>query len=83
MFPSVEGIYHEGRIELLEAPTDAEEGAQVIVTFIPSGSVDLASRGLDAEAARELRARLETFAEDWDSPEMAVYDHYDANKAAL
>jgi hypothetical protein len=39
---------------------------------------DLQARGIDAGAAADLRARLERFAEDWDSPEMTDYDHYDA-----
>lgn len=43
----------------------------------------LHARGIDARAAAELRARLEQFAEDWDSPEMGVYDHYDAAKSAM
>lgn len=34
-------------------------------------------------AAAELRSRLERFVEDWDSPEMTAYDHYDAAKALL
>lgn len=28
----------------------------------------------------ELRARLEPFAQEWESPEMAVYDDYDAER---
>ena len=43
----------------------------------------LRERGIDARAAAELRARLERFAEDWDSPEMSAYDHYDAAKSAM
>jgi hypothetical protein len=30
--------------------------------------------------ALELRERLIGFAEDWDSPEMEIYDHYDETK---
>ncbi|NDC52710.1 MAG: hypothetical protein EBZ74_00105 [Planctomycetia bacterium] len=47
------------------------------------GSHDLQSRGIDAGAAEELRAQLERFAEDWDSPEMLAYDDYDAAKGRL
>ena len=46
-------------------------------------SPTLRARGINARAATELRARLERFAEDWDSPEMSAYDHYDAAKSAL
>jgi len=70
---SIEGIYKHGRIELLETPEDVEE-ARVIVTFVPEGSVDLAQRGLDESEAANLRARLATFAEDWERPEMGAYD---------
>jgi len=39
-----------------------------------NGSVDLRSRGIGEAQAADLRGRLETFAEDWDRPEMAIYD---------
>ncbi|MBC8492995.1 MAG: hypothetical protein H8D43_04340 [Chloroflexi bacterium] len=45
--------------------------------------IDLRTRGMNEEQAAELRARLATFAEDWDSPEMSIYDNYDAAKAKL
>jgi hypothetical protein len=37
-------------------------------------AVDLRSRGISEAHARDLRARLRTFAEDWDRPEAAIYD---------
>ena len=70
---SFEGIYKHGKVELLETPDDVEE-ARVIVTFVPEGSVDLADRGIDESDAANLRARLATFAEDWERPEMGAYD---------
>lgn len=75
MLQSVEGIYRNGKIELLETPADIEE-AQVIVTFMPkSGLVNLRSRGIDQEQAADLRVRLRRFAPDWEQlPEMDVYD---------
>ena len=36
--------------------------------------VDLRQRGIDKAQASDLRARLKTFADDWDRPEMSVYD---------
>jgi hypothetical protein len=74
MWRSVEGVYRDGRVELLEpAPGDTE--ARVIVTFLPRAQViDLAERGIDERQAADLRQRLKTFADDWDRPEMAVYD---------
>lgn len=80
MLTSVEGVYRNGRVELTEHPTDVYEGMQVIVTFIKSNQVDLASQGIDQAQAEVLRGNLATFAEDWDSPEMNIYDNYDAAK---
>jgi len=73
MLKSVEGIYRDGKVELLEMPDDVGE-ARVIVTFLPEGRVDLLARGIDEKQAAELRARLQSFAEDWESPEMEAYD---------
>jgi hypothetical protein len=70
---SIEGIYRNGKIELLETPTDVDE-ARVIVTFVSESSIDLSARGIDEIAAANLRARLQAFAEDWDRPEMGAYD---------
>jgi hypothetical protein len=70
---TVEGIYRDGKVELLEKPDDAD-GARVIVTFLPEGSVNLAEHGIDEMQATNLRSRLKTFAEDWERPEMGAYD---------
>lgn len=37
-------------------------------------TVDLPARGLGETQAADLRARLKTFAEDWNRPEAAIYD---------
>ena len=39
-----------------------------------SADVDLRQRGIEKKQAADLRARLKTFAEDWDRPEAAIYD---------
>lgn len=83
MLTSVEGIYRNGRVELIEQPADACEGARVIVTFVKPDEIDLASQGINREQAEILRENLATFAEDWDSPEMTIYNNYDAAKAKL
>ena len=36
MLTAVTGIYRNGSIELLEKPVNVEEGAEVVVTFLPS-----------------------------------------------
>ena len=74
MLQSVEGIYRNGKVELLETPVGMD-GVRVIVTFLStSDSVDLPSRGIDQEQAANLRTRLQSFVEDWERPDMAAYD---------
>jgi hypothetical protein len=73
MLKSVEGVYRDGKIELLELPPPNAQG-KVIVTFLESGAIDLAARGIDESQAADLRHRLQTIAEDWNLPEMDAYD---------
>lgn len=74
MVKSVEGVYRDGKVELIEPIAEAE-GSRVIVTWVrPAASVDLRERGIDESQAADLRQRLAPFAEDWDRPEMNVYD---------
>jgi hypothetical protein len=74
MVKSVEGVYRDGKIELTE-PAPAGASGPVIVTFLAlAGPVDLPARGVSEEQARDLRRRLAPFAEDWNRPEMDVYD---------
>jgi hypothetical protein len=80
---SVQGVYRHGKIELIEQPGNVRDETYVIVTFLERGIVDLSERGIDAEQAAALRAAMASFAEDWDSPEMSIYDNYDAVKANL
>jgi hypothetical protein len=83
MLRTVEGIYRNSKMELTEVPSDVRDETRVLVTFFEPHVSDLRARGIDEAHAAELRARLATFAEEWDSPEMAVYDDYDAAKARL
>ena len=70
---TVEGIYRDGKIELLETPADVDD-VRVLVTFLPEGAANLAEHGIDEAQAANLRARLSAFAEDWELPEMGAYD---------
>jgi hypothetical protein len=87
MLTTIEGVYRDGKIELSEIPQNIQEEMFVIVTFISSmkigKTIDLQSRGIDQTHAADLRARLATFAEDWESPEMEIYDNYDKVKSTL
>lgn len=82
MSKNIEGIYRDGKIELLEMPDDIPEDTHVIVTF-PDANYALQERGINEAQAADLRARLGTFIEDWESPDMAIYDNYDALKSKL
>jgi hypothetical protein len=91
MLTTVEGIYRNGHVELIELPEtmmrEMTGSVRVIVTFLPSdslnSSVDLRSRKIDGAQAEELRARLQPFAAEWDATEMNIYDDYEANLANL
>lgn len=83
MMVSIQGVYRNGKIELVEPPENIPNETFVIVTFLEHGLVDLVERGIDETRAAELRGQLAAFAEDWDSAEMSVYDNYDAIKASL
>jgi hypothetical protein len=83
MLTSVKGIYRSGHVELTEQPADVRDETQVIVTFVEADGIDLRARGITEAEAAEMRDRLAAFAEDWNSPEMEIYDNYDAAKAKL
>jgi len=74
MLTTIEGIYRDGKIDLLQTPTDVTV-ARVLVTFLPNqGPIDLRVRGIDEAQAAELRWGFGAAAEDWDRPEMDVYN---------
>jgi hypothetical protein len=74
MVKSVEGIYRNGKVELVD-PLPEAEGSRVIVTWVhPAEPIDLRERGIGESQAADLRRRLGSSAEDWDRPEMAAYD---------
>ena len=75
MLKTVEGVYHQGKVDLLESPRDIVGDVPVIITFLTDGDgIDLRDRGIDRSEAADLRGRLSTFSEDWQDPEMDVYD---------
>ncbi len=83
MLTTIEGVYRNGKIEFPKTPHDVRDGTPVIVTFLPSDPVDLQKRGIDPAQAAVLQAQLAAFVEDWESPEMNVYDNYDEVKSDL
>jgi hypothetical protein len=83
MLKTIEGVFRDGKVELTEVPKDVRDETRVLVTFLEPPVIALQARGIDEGHAAELRARLAPFAEEWESPEMAVYDDYNAAKARL
>lgn len=77
----VGGIWRDGRVEVAAPPANIRENAPVLVTFLAPSDIDLAAHGISPAQAAELRARLATFADDWNAPGMAVYDDYEAARA--
>ena len=83
MSTTIQGVYRDGKIELSATPSDVSEDTPVIVTFLASNSIKLRERGIDEAQAAVLRGRLESFAEDWENPEMDAYDNYEEVKSGL
>lgn len=70
---TIEGIYKNGQIILTETPVEINE-SKVLITFLDTKEINLQKRGIDKSQASELRAKLSPMAEDWNSPEMDIYD---------
>lgn len=83
MLKAIPGVYRQGKVELMEEPRGVGEDTPLIVTFLSSGGIDLQKEGISAKQASDLRSRLAQFADDWDRPEMDLYDDYDAAKSRL
>ncbi len=48
---------------------------EYVKSLLPQvNGIDLRVRGIDENQAEGLRARLKTFAEDWNRPEADIYD---------
>ena len=83
MSKTIHGVYRNGRVELpSDMPDNVIEGP-VLITFLESGDIDLRSKGIGEQQAKDLRERLAQFASDWESPEMNLYDDYAKSKSDL
>jgi len=78
---TVEGIYKDGKIELLETVSEVKQ-AKVLITFLETSDVDLRTLGISREEAGELREKFATF-EDWNDPALDIYNDYDNAKSVL
>lgn len=81
MLRTVQGVYRHGKVELEEAPETITDETRVLVTFLEASDVDLSQRGIQPGQAAELRQRLASFAEEWESEEMSIYDRYEEARA--
>ena len=70
---TIEGTYKNGQIILTETPTEVSE-SKVLVTFLEIKEINLQERGIGKVQAVELRSKLSTITEDWNRPEMDIYD---------
>jgi len=68
---SVEGVYRNGKIELLESPPQVAV-SRVIVTFLPDG--DAEAPKFTPEELAELRGKFAAWEDDWNAPGMEAYD---------
>lgn len=75
---SVEGIYRKGKIDLIETLPDVLDETRVVVTFLGPDTIDLPTRGIDEAQAADLRGHLASFIEEWESPDIDLYDDYDS-----
>ena len=75
MLQYVEGLYQEGKVELLETPKDVRE-ARVIVAFLPADSTSEKKPQLTPAEIAELRWKLSAWEEDWNAPGMEAYDEF-------
>lgn len=80
MLTSIQGIYRKGKVILNNIPLEMAEDTPVIVTFIGTNPIELKEHNISETQASDLLGRLAAFAEEWNSPEMNVYNNYDEEK---
>ena len=81
MTTKINGVYRNGNIILNNIPSSLHEETHVIVIYTDDDSLDLKENGINEKQATELREQFTVFSEDWDSPDMSIYDDYDKAKA--
>ncbi|MGI8786566.1 MAG: hypothetical protein ACR2HG_02230 [Pyrinomonadaceae bacterium] len=70
---TIEGTYKNGQVILAETPIEVGE-SKVLITFLETKEINLRERQINKTQAAELKAKLSTMAEDWNRPEMDIYD---------
>ena len=83
MQTTAHGVYRNGKVEFVELPEGVPDKTHAVVTFVSKDATELERLGITREQAAEFRWGLGAGIEDWDSPEMDVYNDYDRYKAEL
>jgi len=78
---TVEGIFKDGKVELLEA-VSAPKQSKVLITFLENTDIQLSSLNIGQEQAAELRNKFASF-EDWNDPALDIYNDYDNARSVL
>jgi hypothetical protein len=65
-----EGIYRDGKVELIEDPGDVRDETRVIITFL------LTEEAQGVETQRWAELGMDRLEQEWDNPEDAVYDDW-------
>jgi len=81
MITAVEGQFVNGAIEVSEH-VPIQDGTRVIILLLPGEPPGNSPLGVTRTQAGRLRWRLSTIAEDWDHPDMDVYDKYEIARPA-
>jgi hypothetical protein len=82
MIQTIEGIFRNGKVELLEEPENVRE-ARVIVTFLPDGNGPEGGPLFTPDEVADLRGKLAAWEEDWNAPNapgMEAYDDYETRR---
>ena len=79
MIQTIEGVFRDGKIELLQPPNNVHE-SRVIVTFLPDRIGAEPAPTFAPEEIADLRGKLAAWEEDWNAPGMEAYDDYEARR---
>ena len=73
MLECVEGVFRNGRVELLEKPETSGE-SRVLVTFLGKSPNGSGGPQMSNAELIESRSKLAAWEEDWNAPGMEAYD---------
>jgi hypothetical protein len=79
MIQTVEGVFKNGKVELLEEPENVRD-SRVLVTFLPEAGGPVGGPLFSADEMADLRGKLAAWEEDWNAPGMEEYDAYETRR---